>query len=531
MNDFIQLTKVNLKSLFTTSNFFYDQKNNKKKIGKIILIFYVIIALGAYVYMFANMSMKGYMILNIPYVLLVQFMVISSLSLLMTNLYKIKGTLFGFKDYDMLMSFPINKRIVILSKLFMLYLTNLIYLLMFMIPSVAVYIRYVNPPIVFYLYFFISLFFIPLVPIIISTIAGTLITSISSKFKKSNLANLIITLSYVAVIMYLSSTIGSKSSLDLANIGESMVNIFNKYYPLSRLYLSIIRDNNLLSFGIFLLIPFILFSLFVFIIEKYYVKINSSLLKQYTNSNFKLKDSKERSALISLYRKELKRFFSSVNYVTNCSIGSILLLIVCIALPFVGLEKLAAMINMPGMDTTINQSIPLLISTFCALSCTTYPSISLEGKSFGLLKSFPVKPITIFLSKILVNLTIVVPTVVVSSVVFTILLDLSIVTFVFSLIIPIVFSVFIALTGIIFNLLFPNFEWKNELRVIKQSLASLLTICVGLLFAIVPLSMFEKIKFSSNIYLLLVLLVMLMLCIIEYYYLNKYGTKRFNKIG
>lgn len=531
MNDFIKLTKINLKSFFTTSKFFYDQKTNKRKTGKILLIIYVVLILGFYVYNFANMTMKGYMALNIPYVLLAEFMAISSMTLLTTNLYKIKGTLFGFKDYDLLMSLPIDKKVVILSKIFILYLTNLLYLFMFMIPSFIVYVRYVQSSVIFYILFFITLFIIPLVPIILSTIIGTIITGVSSKFKKSNLINIILTIGYLALIMYITSATGTGNSIDFANIGESMVNVFNKVYPLTRIYIDIIKDSSILSAILFVLIPVALFTLFVFVVEKFYVTINANIIKKYTNSKFKLKKYKSSSQLKSLYKKEFKRFTSSVNYIMNCSIGAILLLLFSVAIPFAGAEKVSALLNMPEITNLLGVFTPLLISIFCSLTCTTFASISLEGKNFSILKTLPVNPITIFMSKVLVNLTILIPSIVISATILCISLKLSLVTYLLSLLIPFVYAIFISFMGLIYNLLFPNFNWTNEIRVIKQSLASLLTIITGLIMTITPLIINEKIKLSNNTFMISLIVLMSIICLVEYYYLKTYGTKRFNKIG
>ncbi len=531
MNDFIRLSKINLKSFFTTNKKFYDQKTNKKKNWKILLIIYIFLALGTYIYIFANTSMKGYLALNIPYILLAQFMAISSITLFTTNIYKINGTLFGYKDYDLLMSLPINKKAIILSKIFLLYVSNLIYLLIFMIPSFIVYIKYVNPDIIFYILFWISLFFIPLIPIIISTIVGTLITFISSKFKKNNLVNLVLTIGFIVLIMYFSQSIETKGALDLANIGNSMVNIFNKIYPLTRTYVNIIKENSIISLLIFISIPISLFILFVYGIEKYYKNINSNILKQYTNNKFTLKTYKAKSQIKALYKKEIKRFFSSVNYIINCSLGSIFMIFMCVAIPIIGIDKATEVLNVPELETMLGNLTPILLALFCSLNCTTYASISLEGKSFSILKSLPVNPMTIFISKILVNLTILIPAIIISSIVLTISLKLSIITFVFCLIVPVLYAFFISITGLIYNLLFPNFNWTNELRVIKQSIPSFLSIATGLLFAIIPITINNKLNLSSNIFLILLSGIMIIICLLEYYYLKYYGIKRFNKLN
>lgn len=52
----------------------------------------------------------GFIMLNIPYMFLTLFMLFSSMFILATNIFKVNGTIFNFKDYDLLMSLPVKKK-------------------------------------------------------------------------------------------------------------------------------------------------------------------------------------------------------------------------------------------------------------------------------------------------------------------------------------------------------------------------------------------------------------------------------------
>ena len=56
---------------------------------------------------------------------------------------------------------------------------------------------------------FITLFIIPMVPLVISTIIGTAIFGLSSKFKHKNIVNYIITFGLFGTLMYFSSKMGA----------------------------------------------------------------------------------------------------------------------------------------------------------------------------------------------------------------------------------------------------------------------------------------------------------------------------------
>ena len=124
----------------------------------------------------------------------------------------------------------------------------------------------------------------------------------------------------------------------------------------------------------------------------------------------------------------------------------------------------------------------------CAISSTTNSSISLEGKSFWILKMLPISVQKIFLSKILVNLTILVPTIIIGGTFFGIYLHLSLIEFIFIYLMPLSYALFASIGGLVFNILFPRFDYENEVRVIKQSLSVFLTIVIGLTLVIIPVA-------------------------------------------
>lgn len=522
MSNLLKLTKINLLALFNI------KKNNKKSIGKIFLLLFGFLFFGYYIYDMVAQMIPGYISLNIPYIIIVQYFAITSSAILFTNIFKINGTLFHFRDYDLLMSLPIKKGIVILSKLVIIYITNLLMVLIFMIPTYIVYISNVSTNIIFHILYFITLFIIPLVPIIISTIIGTIITSISSRFKKKNLMNMILSICLVFGIFYLSYGLENSNPTDLANIGKSMVNVFNQMYPLTNLYTDIITKSNITSLILFILIPTVLFYLFIVIINKFFNKINNNLSRTVTKNKYKLTKSRVSKPIISLYKKELKRYFSSANYVLNTAIGPIMLTIAVFALMFTGTDKVDALIGIEGLAKTFINQGPLVLGAFCAVTCTTASSISLEGKNLWIIKSLPIEPIKIFISKIMVNLTILIPTIIINATILSIYLKVSFSSYLLMIITPITYSLFISQLGILINVYFPIFDWKNEIRVIKQSMATILTLFISFIIALMPFNLNNNL--NNNLYILLITFSMVLLNIILYILLNTICTKKFKKL-
>lgn len=522
MSSLLLLTKINLKAMFTRG----DAKK-KSKGSLLLLVAYAYIVFM--IYQLSNIMIEGYIALESPYLLLAQFMLISSVMILFTNIYKVGGTLFNFKDYDLLMSLPIKRSIVIISKIVALYLTSLIYALLFMVPSFISYIINIDVGILFYIKFFITLLVVPIVPLIISSIIGTIITGISSRFNKKNIVNYIVTIIFFVGIMYLSFSMENTSVIDMANIGKSMISAFDSVYPLTSTYINILTTNNIVSILIFLLVPIALFYIFIKAINKFYIRINNNLTSFKKKSNYKLTKLKGNTPLVGLYKKELKRYFSSVNYVMNTAIGALMLTLSILGIVIFGGSSIDSLLDMPGFSTTLASIGPLIIGAFCMFNCSTHSSISLEGKNLWIIKSMPVSVKEVFLSKIMVNLTILVPTILINSTVFNLYLKPSLPIILLMYITPLIYSLLISILGIVINMHFPNFTWKNEIKVIKQSLASFLALFIGMVIGIIPIII--KYTINPTLYITLVTLAMFVVMASLYFYMNTRCVKLFNKLN
>lgn len=76
--------------------------------------------------------------------LLVMGFIISSAIILFTSIYKAQGILFSFKDYDLLMSLPIKKSDILISKMVELLAVNYFFSLFVLLPSGMIYFKYSN---------------------------------------------------------------------------------------------------------------------------------------------------------------------------------------------------------------------------------------------------------------------------------------------------------------------------------------------------------------------------------------------------
>ena len=79
-------------------------------------------------------------------------------------------------------------------------------------------------------------------------------------------------------------------------------------------------------------------------------------------------------------------------------------------------DKIETFLKISDIKNIVTLYGPIILGLFCSLSSTTHSAISLEGKNYWIMKTLPVSPYLIFASKIMVNLTILLPTILIASV-------------------------------------------------------------------------------------------------------------------
>lgn len=526
MNKFFTLLKISLHGVL---NFKNNIKDSKKKKQSLLLVFgYGIIAF--YIYLYAKISIEAYVTLNIPYILLATHMVMASVMTIYFTLFKINGMVFNTKDSDLLHSLPIKKSTILLKNVANLYLVTLATCALLVIPAFIVYVSNVAVTPIFVILFFLTFLIIPFFPIVVASIVGTLMAIISSRFKRKNLISIILSLALVGVIYYYSMTMDMSDSMDLANLGKSMVNMYNKFYPLTTNYINIINDSSIKDLLIYLSIPSVLMALYIFLLSKFQTKLESKMKAVHKSKVKEIKYS-ARNVTFGLIKKESRKYFTSTIYFLNTFIGIILMTAIGVIGCVAGMDKIREFLQDDMLSNAVLTLSPLLLALFVGMSCTTNSSISLEGKSFGILKSLPVDPRKIISSKIYFFMILIIPAVLINTVLFTIMLKLPLYSIILTILIPIAFGLLVGQIGVYANLCFPNLNYDNEVKVVKQSTPVFLTLFGSMVLLIGCIIGINYIKFMSINVSLTIFLGLIIICIlIMKMVLDKSGVKKLKEL-
>ena len=516
--------------------FKYSAKRNSSKLKKalfpIILFIIVGFSIGTYAYMIGE-KLAPY---HLTYVMLSMFIIMVTVMTFMEGIYKSQGILFDAKDNDLLFSLPIKKSQILFVRIFKLLLFQYIYNLMFLLPAFIVFVYFEHPEIDFYLLTLLMTILIPIIPTIISSVIGYLIKLSASKFKSKKIVQTLLSSIVFLGIFYLSMNLETFIQ-DIASKATSINDVLTSiYYPLG-LYINLITDFKILEFIKLLLINVVPFALFIWIGAKFYFSI--IFHSKETSVHSKLKHQNmvmiQRKPIISLARKELKRYFSSPVYMFNTSFGLLLSVIVSIYLCLKGQDIFDMVLANYGVES--NLSLPVLFYYFILfvgfMTSISSSSISLEGKTMNITKSLPIHEKTILNSKILTCFMIELPFILFSSILFFIKFRPSIFYIIVIIILGFLTIFLSASVGLIVNLKYPKMNASNDTEVVKQSMSSMISVFIGIgiFFASIFAISFSNQYLELELLLMLHLILLTVVSILTYSILVKWGVKEYRKIN
>lgn len=456
--------------------------------------------------------------------------ILSVIIIIFTSIYKAQGLLFSSKDYYLLMSMPIKPNIILITKMLNLLIMNYFVLIFTFLPQAIVYFIKAENSSLYFLYLAVVFIFLPLIPIVLSSIIAFLISFISSRLKYKNLIinfGSILLILLIILISFYSGDLIQKIILSSKSISEGI----SKIYPPLIYATRALTVLNIKDLAIFIGISIVAFSIFIVIFSRSFKEINLRLEETYRRSDYKLGKITSSSKTAALLKKEARRYFSTPIYLLNTIIGPILLLIAAIATIIFGKEAIYTIAELEFSDQLIPLFIAAIVCGSLSMSCTSSSSISLEGKNLWILKSTPIVEKEIFKGKIALNILLILPAALISNLIFYISLKFSLANLIFLLIITIIYSFVTAILGLIVNLYFPKLEWISETTVVKQSTSVFVQMLLSAFIVAVPIFVFIKGNITNiNLFMILVVIYLLIVLSVLLIILNTVGVKLFKKI-
>lgn len=307
--------------------------------------------------------------------------VVCSLATLTLTFVKSTGVLIGLKDYDMVMSLPVNTISIVTSRITLLYLINLIISFIAILPSSIIYIVYEHPPICSYLFLVGALFLTPVIPMIISLSLGILIVAISSRSRHKNIFSLVLSTFAVLVIVFASAKTQSLDIAQIIDLGAALAEKVNRFYPPAILFTNAFMHNDWVPFVIFAAVSLLPSIAFITIVSRYYKALNTVVFSHYTKKDYRMGTLKSSSPFMALYKKELRRLSSCTIYALNSCIGIVLLFALAVIAVFLMPSVLRWQAESMRIMNIIQNIMPIALAIFVSMTSTTSASLSIEGKT------------------------------------------------------------------------------------------------------------------------------------------------------
>ncbi|MDN5371319.1 MAG: type transport system permease protein [Carnobacterium sp.] len=476
-------------------NVFRYEKDKRKRNSKIALTVSIGIILIMLIAYCGGMA-YGYVYLGMIDLIPSIALFISSLFTLSFSLFKSNGELFGFYDYDQVMSLPLTVRTIINSRFLNMYIWNTLIAFIVMFPMGIIYILFEQPAFISYLMWFISIFLVSLIPTAVATIFGAVVTAISVKFKYTSAVATFLSIALLIVFMLLSTSVATSDIGfgELFDFQTGMINAdafstlapyisdrLNQFYLPTKLFKEAIVDGKILSFLIFAGISIGLYLLFLLLLSIKYKQINTALTSHISRGNYKVGVLRQSGMLLALYKKTIMRILKSTVCATNLLVGCVLAILLAVMVLTAGPEKILQSLDLVDYFPIVKNVAGYVIAAMVSMSNTAAISLALEGKNIWLIKSLPISPKTLYDSYLLSNLTFTIPTSIVCSILFSIALNTSFIETILIIATPLSFSLFTAVAGIFIGNRMTYYDWQDETQLIKQSMMSLIGMLGGMI--------------------------------------------------
>ncbi|MBP3697121.1 MAG: hypothetical protein J6J45_06200 [Clostridia bacterium] len=538
---FKTLLKINVQSLFLSM--FSNSKEKEKKRKKRSVFIYVLIGLLAVYIVAAVVAGVALMFSpvakafgSLPELEWLYFALAGILVFMLTfvgSVFSTQNLIFKAKDNELLLSMPVPTSYILASRVASLLVLDLFYAVLIGAPLIGVYFYHHGFSAEILAVYIVCVLLTVVFSAAVTAFCGWAIALISTKFKKSNVLQIILSLGFFGAYMVFAMNMQTYLEKLLTN-GESIAAAVKKAMPVFYWFGTACVNSELKSVALLAVTAIVPFILGCVLISKSFIKI-ATTKKAENKKKYVARELSASSAKVALLKKEFARFFSMPMYILNSATGSLMLILFAIIITVkgdgMGLEMMFA------ADPEIAEYLPVIIALavgFCSSMCNpAASSISLEGSRINVLRSMPVNSDDFYFAKYMVNFIVgFVPTTI-AFVFLSVGLGIG-----FSTLITVYVSAvsFLALTSFInltANLMMPRFSWQNEMVVIKQGGAVLIAMLSGIASTATAYAPFFLLKkyMDSEIYLLIQSAVCLAICLGFIKFYKTSGRTRFERMN
>lgn len=444
--------------------------------------------------------------------------------------FQTQGLFFKTKDYSLLASMPIKSYQIIISKFLSLLMLCYVFELLVVVPAMVVYYLFVPITFLSVLFFVLTMAFLPMLGIFFSTIIVLVINKLSSKATNKDNVNMFLIFGVMFLLIAAFMYVNYWGLGALAAAG-AIPTFLHYVFPTSSFMFFAIDQSSILMTFLMIISSVALFAISVLLLSHSYFTIN----RDYQNKRVATKQTvsyEPVSVLKKLVFVEFKNFINKPIYVFNTTFGMILLLLLSLALPVFYFLNTNMFLPTSPLGPYVTGDFLLVIFAFAPammvfMSSTTNSAISLEGQAIYFKKSLPIEFKKIALSKLIINFLVCSPVLLffVTSLPVMIALGMSVFNILMAFAVPVLTVIFVSLFGLMVNLWFPLLNWTNVTVVVKQSMATMISILGGMFFGVAVFALYFSLGLAGWLFGTIYIVLMLALCLLFWFLINKNGKR------
>ena len=449
-----------------------------------LLMVYVLVCFIMMFYLLFSKLCEPFHMLEIDWLYFCMAGIMALVLMFVGSIFMTQAQLFEAKDNELLLSMPIRPGDILFSRMIVLYVYNLVFGLLVMLPAGYAYLECAGVQTSMLFSYVIVTLLLPLLSMTLASLFGWLIAVLSSRVRNKSLFTMIFSLAFLGLYLYGYSRINVYIQALILHGEIFAERIKGAALPLYYLGNSMAAGDlrQLLVTVLCLILPF---ALVYALLSKCFIRITTTK-RGFAKAIYKEQRMKVGSGKKALLYKELRHFTASPVYMMNGSLGVIFLLVSVVAI-LIKREELMQYLGAVGQIS--DQLVLLMPLALCAMSSTniiTAPSVSLEGKNLWILRSMPVATKDILLTKVKMQLCICLPAVILAAVVWGAVLQVGTLGMVLSVLMSVIANVMFALLGVVVNLKLPKMDWISETAAVKQSASTLVDMFGAMALVLIP---------------------------------------------
>ncbi len=512
------------------ASFFQNNKTGSKRskassVAIIVAFSLICVYLGIVFFLMANDMCKNLFEANFGWLYFAIMFGIGILLGVFGSVFNTYNSVYGAKDNNLLFSLPIPAKYILAVRILGVYLMGLLYTSVVTVPTLLAYFISGHATVAGVITSIISALLLSLIVMVISLLLGWLIAKITAKVKNKTFLTVLTSLLFVCLYLF----IVTKSNDFISSVTSNSSAVAGKVkvwgFPIYAIGQSCVGD--IIYFLGFLATTIILCTLVFLLLWRSFFKLSLRSSSQAASHKTKLV---QKNISFTLFAKEFKRLFSSANYLLNSASGSILTLLGVIAI-ISERGNLSMLGGFLGGDICALMVLAATIMFSCTNTISA-SSISLEGKSLWVMKSLPISPKKVLHAKLNLHIAVTLPFTLLATVVASIVFKLSALQGVLVCLTSCIAVVGFALFGLLLNLNHANFNYINEIAVVKQSLPVFLSMFGGWLFVGVLAGLYFALAniIPASVYFYITCTLILAITSLEFALLETKGVKKFENL-